>query len=69
MYVLEMDDLNNDVDVSDQAALLEGQMQSYEDVMSKLSSERATQMMKSVEFTAHLIGITSGQTESWRREV
>ena len=45
------------------------QMEVFYEAIQKLKKGQVKAMMQSEEFTARLIGIVSGQTESWRHEV
>ena len=44
-------------------------MEVFDEAIQKLKKGQVKAMMQSEEFTARLIGIVSGQTESWRHEV
>ena len=44
-------------------------MEVFDELIQNLNKGQVETMMESEEFTARLIGIISGQTESWRHEV
>ena len=57
------------MDIRDEQQIREEQMAVFDEAIQNLNKGQVKTLMESEEFTARLIGIISGQTESWRHEV
>ena len=57
------------MDIRDEQQIREAQMEVFDEAIQKLKMGQVKAMMESEEFNARLIGILSGQTESWCHEV